>query len=208
MILHPRGRRPLAIAGPDILHVTGEHNVANALAAAAAAAAAGVSTDRIARGLAAFRGLPDRNETIASARGVTYINDSIATTPESAAASIRTATPPVILIAGGRDKGLDPAPLVEACRGSAKVVLLTGDAAGRLEEAFGRLAPEVEIRRADGLAAAVDLAGTIARSGDTVMLSPGCSSFDEFRNYRDRADAFRRAVGRLGARVEPRRAGG
>jgi len=206
MLLRSGGE--LETIGPaDILQVPGSHNVANALAAACAArvAGAGASASEIAAGLAAYGGLPDRMETIAFWGGVRYINDSVATTPESAAASLAATEGPVVLVAGGHDKGLAFAPMALAARRKVRAAVLTGDAAGRIGEALALSAPEAEIFRAEGVAQAAELAAGLAREGETVLLSPGCSSYDEFRNYRDRAAAFRRAVERL--RGEPPGAG-
>ena len=191
------GMSTVSIAPSDALRVPGQHNVANALAAAAAAFAAGVPRELISRGLRAFRGLPDRMEPVASVGGVRYINDSIATTPDSAAASLSALDGTLILIAGGRDKGLDLAPLLAVARERVRAVILTGDARERFERAFAEGAPLVERHRAGGVAEAVRTAAALARPGEAVILSPACASFDEFRNYRDRSAAFRRAVGEL-----------
>ncbi len=191
--LHLGRLRALAICPVDALKLPGDHNLADALAAAAAAWAGGASREDLSAGLAAFTGLPDRMESVAIVGGVTYINDSVATTPISAAASLRAVPTPVVLIAGGHDKGLDFAPLAEAA-GDVRAAVLTGDAADRLASALGEGAPNVDVHRASGVVEAVRVAAGLARPGDSVLLSPGCSSYDEFRNYRDRARAFREAA--------------
>jgi len=201
-ILLRTGGQAYSVAGADALRVPGHHNIANALAAAAAASAAGATRGDIARGLGEFRGLPDRMETIAFEGGVRYINDSVATTPESAAASLEALGAPgpvVILIAGGHDKGLDFSPLARAARGRVRAAALTGDAARRIADAMTAAAPAVALHYAEGVRRSTQLAAGLAREGETVLLSPGCSSYDEFRNYRDRAAAFRREVERLAA---------
>ncbi len=192
-----RGKlRALTICPVDALKLPGDHNLADALAAAAAAWAGGASREAISTGIADFSGLPDRMEKVAMAGGVIYINDSVATTPISTAASLKATRGRVVLIAGGHDKGLGFAPVAEAA-GSVAAAVLTGDAADRLAAALAQGAPEVEVHRASGVAEAVRMAAKLAREGDSVLLSPGCSSYDEFRNYRDRARAFREAAGAL-----------
>lgn len=173
------------------LPLLGEHNVANALAAALAAQAAGVTTPAIGEALASFLGLPHRLERVREIAGVTWINDSKATNVASTAVALRAIGRPYVLIAGGRHKGeayTALAPLLrERCRG----VIAYGEAAGRLAADLEGAAPvEMVPRFADAVARARSLAG----SGDTVLLSPACASYDQFANYEERGDTFRRLV--------------
>jgi UDP-N-acetylmuramoylalanine--D-glutamate ligase len=126
--------------------------------------------------------------------GVTYVNDSKATDPAATLAALAELRD-VVLIAGGRNKGLD---LSELCDGggSLRAVVAIGEAAGEIEEAFGGL---VAVERAGSMDEAVRRAGALARPGDTVLLSPGCASLDMFANYEERGEAFRAAVLALGA---------
>ncbi|MDP9072386.1 MAG: UDP-N-acetylmuramoyl-L-alanine--D-glutamate ligase [Actinomycetota bacterium] len=168
------------------------HDVANALAATAAARAAGAELSACRRALAAFRGLPHRLELVGEAGGVRYYDDSKATTPSSVLAALR-GFESVVLIAGGRNKGLD----LDVLAGEAdrlRAVVAIGEAAPEVEAALGGF---VEVKTATSMAAAVDAAREAARPGDVVILSPGCASFDWYSSYAERGDDFTRAVRRL-----------
>lgn len=170
------------------------HDVANALAATAAAEAAGVGLDACRSALATFGGLPHRLQLVADTGGVRYYDDSKATTPASVLAALRSFES-VVLIAGGRNKGLDLGVLRKEA-GRLRAVVAIGEASAVVESAFGDAVPVV---RAGSMAAAVDAASAAARPGDVVVLSPGCASFDWYRSYAERGDDFARAVRRLGA---------
>ncbi len=189
----------IALAGS--LRLRGRHNLANALAAAATARALGTPPEAILSAAADFEPLPHRFHPVASVAGVRYIDDSKATTPRSAAAAMDALQEPVVLIAGGYDKHLDSAPLVEAARRRARAVVLIGATAEALDEAIGPKGPPAV--RADDLPAAVREAARLARPGDTVLLAPGYASWDMFENYEERGDAFRAAVGELGEKGSP-----
>ena len=190
----------LALDGTAVLAVReiplpGEHMLRDALAASLAASLAGASNDAIAAGIRAFRGVPHRLEPIATVDGVRYVNDSQATIPAAAIAGLRSFDAPLVLIAGGKDKGLDYQVLadeiVERCRG----VVLIGETADALEAAIGGRRPT---ERAASMAEAVERASRLARSGDVVLLAPAAASFDMFDDYAARGDAFRAAVAALG----------
>lgn len=170
------------------------HDRSNALAAAAAALAAGAGATGVAEGLAAAAPLPHRVELVAEADGIRWYDDSKATTPASVLAAT-SGMRSVVLIAGGRNKGLD----LGALRRSAPpvhAVVAIGDAAEEVAAAFDGAAV---VRRAPDMAAAVAAAGGLARPGDAVLLSPGCASFDWYRSYAARGDDFSRLVlSRLG----------
>jgi UDP-N-acetylmuramoylalanine--D-glutamate ligase len=121
---------------------------------------------------------------------VVYVDDSKATNPHAAVASI-AAYPSVVLIAGGRNKGLDLAPILEVA--TLRRVIAIGEAAGELSALAPGLVEEVA-----GLSEAVRRAADIAEAGDTVLLAPGCASFDQFRSYGHRGDVFAEAVRGLG----------
>lgn len=157
------------------------------LIAATLARHMGASEDGIGLAVAEFRPGVHRREHIATIAGVTWVNDSKATNPHAALASIR-AFGPVVLIAGGRNKGLDLAPLPRE-----KNVVRT--------IAIGEAAPDLvaaarpgSVVTADSLASAVSIANNIAQQGDTVLLAPGCASFDMFASYVERGDVFRELV--------------
>ena len=170
----------------------GPHNAQNALAAIAVARALGVDEAMITRGLATFTGLPHRMEHVATVNGVAYVDDSKATNPESAAPAL-AAFPRVHWIVGGKPKGDD----LDACApafGHVARAYTIGEAGPRFAEL---LASHMPVEEAGTLAAAVASAAAHAKPGETVLLSPACASFDQFRDYEERGRAFRDAVGGL-----------
>ncbi|MBI4502632.1 MAG: UDP-N-acetylmuramoyl-L-alanine--D-glutamate ligase [Gemmatimonadetes bacterium] len=192
-------RRQLMLDGEpllarDRLPLLGDHNVENALAAALAARAAGVAAAEVARGLPAFRALAHRLEPVREFAGVLWFNDSKATNVSAATVAIRAMDRPFVWLAGGRHKGepyttLSPL-LAERCRGA----VVFGEAAPLLERDLARA---ITVERVPDLEAAVTLARQRARAGDAVLLSPACSSFDQFRDYEQRGDCFREQVNAL-----------
>jgi UDP-N-acetylmuramoylalanine--D-glutamate ligase len=179
----------------DTLRIKGPHNLANSLAAVLAASALGFDDDAVREGVAGFEGLEHRYEPVAEIDGVTYINDSKATNVDSVRVALETAEPPVILIAGGRDKGGDFEALVPLVGAKVKQVLAIGEA----RETLGRVFSQVTaVRMAQTLEEAVRTARDAAGPGTTVLLSPGCASFDMFANFEDRGRVFKRAVLELG----------
>jgi len=185
----------------EALRLRGRHNLANALAAAVAARALGTPAEEILAAAAAFEPLPHRFQPVGTVAGVQYIDDSKATTPRSAVVAMEALEEPVVLIAGGYDKHLDPAPLVEAARRRARAVVLIGATADALAEAIGPKGPPAV--RADDLPSAVREAARLARPGDTVLLAPGYASWDMFENYEHRGNVFRAAVEDLGEKGSP-----
>ena len=165
------------------------HELANALAAAATAGAAGSTPGAISSVLAGFQGLPHRVQLVGHAGGVRFFDDSKATTPASVLAAI-AGFDSVVLIAGGRNKGLDLSVLRQASDRIRSVVAI-GDAADEIAEAFRGVRPVVP---AGSMDEAVRVAASTAVSGDVVLLSPGCASFDWYRSYAERGDDFVRAV--------------
>jgi UDP-N-acetylmuramoylalanine--D-glutamate ligase len=163
----------------------------NAAAAILAARSFGCAAEAIRRGLRDFRALPHRLEWVAEVAGVSYYNDSKATNSGAVVAALNHFPGPVVLIAGGRDKGDDYRLLRPAVAGRVRMVVLLGEAAELLQQALGDLVPTV---RAESMAAAVALAAAAARAGEVVLLSPSCASFDMFRSYGHRGEEFRRAV--------------
>lgn len=180
----------------DELTIFGRHNAANALAACALAHAAGVPLPSLANGLRTFRGLPHRLERVAVRRGVPWYDDSKGTNVGATLAALRGLDRRAVLIAGGEGKGQDFSPLAEAVREHAARVLLIGRDAALLVRA---LAPSgVPLERCLSMEAAVARAAECAQAGEAVLLSPACASFDMFRDYRHRGEAFAAAVRALG----------
>jgi UDP-N-acetylmuramoylalanine--D-glutamate ligase len=172
------------------LPLLGEHNVANALAAALAAARAGVPRAAIATALERFTGLPHRHTVVAEVAGVRYVDDSKGTNIGATAAGLAGYPPGTVhLILGGLGKGQDFAALAEAVAGRVAAVYLIGAAAGEIADAIGQRVP---VQQCGTLAEAVRRAAAAARVGDTVLLSPACASFDQFRDYAHRGDEFAR----------------
>ena len=177
----------------------GQHNRANVLAATAAAYLYGVPPEQIAAGIASFGGLADRLEVIRTLDGVTYVNDTTSTSPASTVAALLALSGPIILIAGGADKGLDYDEMAAAVAARVQaVLLLDGSATDKLAAALEREgAGQRIVGRFTDMPAAVQKAWQIARPGDKVLLSPGCASFGMFRHEFDRGERFREAVGAL-----------
>ena len=165
------------------------HDIANSLAAVAAAVGAGARLDACGSVLARFRGLPHRVELVGDAGGVRFYDDSKATTPASVLAAVG-GFPSVVLVAGGRNKGLDLGVLRQASS-RLRAVVAIGDAAPEVEKAFAGTVP---VTVATSMDDAVRLARGVARPGDAVLLSPGCASFDWYESYAERGDDFQRAV--------------
>ena len=167
----------------------GPHDVANALAAAAAASEFGVPDDALRAGLGSFSGLPHRVTPVGQSGGVTFVDDSKATNPHAALAAL-AGFDSVVLVAGGRNKGLDLGVLRQEA-GRIRAVVAIGEAAGEVEACFAGLRP---VRRAGSMAEAVRLGAELAEPGDTVLLSPACASFDWYSGYAARGDDFAREV--------------
>jgi UDP-N-acetylmuramoylalanine--D-glutamate ligase len=177
------------------LRLPGAHLATDLLAAGAAARLLGAPPDAIARAAEGFPGVEHVLERVAEVDGVSYFNDSKATNVDAARKSLEAFAGPVLLIAGGRYKGGDFRELRAPARGRVKAVLAIGEARPLLIDAFAPVCPVVPC---DSLAQAVRGARALAAPGDTVLLAPGCSSFDMFRDYADRGRAFKEEVARLG----------
>ena len=175
----------------------GLHNLGNAAAAAAAAATLGVPPATIARGLQAFNGLPHRLEWIADKGGVAYYNDSKATTPFSTQCALQAFEQPVLLLAGGYDKGTPFDALVHIAQTRVRAALLYGHTAPKLAAALRRAPAPPDIIQLPTLDAALHRAAALARPGDVVLLSPACASYDQFSHYEARGDHFRALVADL-----------
>jgi UDP-N-acetylmuramoylalanine--D-glutamate ligase len=179
----------------DEIPLRGQHNVENVLAATACALWAGLSPESIRRGIGAFQGVAHRIERVLDGRGVTYYNDSKGTNVASTIKALESFSEPVILIAGGKGKGQDFAPLAEAARGRVRQAVLIG--ADRARIRFVLEAVGVPCADASSMHEAVKLARSVAGVGDVVLLSPACASFDMFDNYEQRGDVFKAAVHEL-----------
>jgi UDP-N-acetylmuramoylalanine--D-glutamate ligase len=179
------------------LPLAGLHNAANALAAHALAYAVGAPDEILPRALRSFRGLPHRMQQVAEHRGVLFLDDSKGTNVGATVAALSGMRRPVVLIAGGDGKGQDFTPLAPAVKQRARAVVLIGRDAERVARAIA--SSGVPVERAAGMDEAVTTAFRASRKGDAVLLSPACASFDMFRNYEHRGEAFVAAVRRLEA---------
>jgi UDP-N-acetylmuramoylalanine--D-glutamate ligase len=175
--------------------IPGRHNRENAAAATAAARAAGVPDDAIARALRTFPGVPHRLELVREVKGVRWVNDSKATNTAAARRGVAAYDAPLRLILGGSLKGEDFGPFARNLPQNVRSIYLIGAATDELAVALD--AAERAYVRAGDLATAVSHAATDAEPGDIVLLSPACASFDEFANFEERGDTFRRLVQEL-----------
>jgi UDP-N-acetylmuramoylalanine--D-glutamate ligase len=175
----------------DDIRIRGVHNLENALAAAAISLCAGADPDSIAAVLREFPGLEHRLEFIREKDGVLYINDSKGTNVGAVVKSVEGFSQPVILIAGGLDKGSDFSPLHDLFKKQVKLLILIGKAADKMAKALGTATETVFART---LQDAVKIAAMRAARGDVVLLSPACASFDMFKDFEDRGRQFKEAV--------------
>jgi UDP-N-acetylmuramoylalanine--D-glutamate ligase len=155
----------------------------------------------LAQGLRTFRGLPHRLQLVAERGGVAWYDDSKGTNVGATIAALQGLGRPALLIAGGEGKGQDFSGLAPAVAAHARHVLLIGRDAPRIEQALaaGGVPASIPVERCATLEAAVARAAQLARAGDAVLLSPACASFDMFRDYRHRGEAFAAAARALGA---------
>ncbi len=167
------------------------HNAENSMACILACRAVGLADEQIAQGIHSFAPPGHRCETVAEMDGVLWLNDSKSTNLHSTEAAVRSQTRPVILLAGGKDKGLDYSAINPLLQQKAKLCISFGQIAQQLEQTF---APVCQTERVETVEEAVALAAARAERGDVVLFSPGTSSFDQFSSYVQRGQCFRDAV--------------
>lgn len=187
------GEKGIDLVDESELKIKGEHNVANALAASAAALAFGVMPADVREGLCTFEPLEHRLEPCGEISGVKFVNDSKATNVDATLKALSAFTPrTAIFLLGGNDKGTDLSELVAACDASCKAVVCFGAAGERFYEAF----EGASVKRAlvSHMEDALDEAIAMASPGDEVVLSPACSSFDEFESFEHRGKVFKQLV--------------
>ena len=172
----------------------GKHNLSNMISAALCGQVLGIDEPIVGESLNEFKGLKNRLEWVKDIGGVAFFNDSKATNLDSAIKAVTSIERPIILIAGGLHKGADYHPLVEASKGKVKKCVFIGKAKKLLADAFEGVVP---IDVAEDMEEAVYKAYTSTKPGDAVLLAPACSSFDMYKDYADRGEAFRIAVERL-----------
>lgn len=182
----------------DEISLVGDHNVENVLAACAASYLAGATPQAIAAGVKSFRGVEHRLEFVAEIAGVRYYNDSKATNVDAAVKALEAFPGPLLVILGGKDKGSPYTPLRELLTARARRAILIGAAA---EKIAAELSGAVSLDQAGTLDRAIEMAASEARPGDTVLLAPACSSFDQFENYEQRGRIFKQLVAALEVRI-------
>jgi UDP-N-acetylmuramoylalanine--D-glutamate ligase len=183
----------------DDLVIVGNHNLENAMCAYLAARDVGVPFDAVRAGARAYRPLPHRMELVGDRGGIHYYDDSKGTNVASVAASVRGFPRPLVLIAGGVDKGGSYAPMLEALDGVCKGIVLIGEAAPLIRQAAAAHGVAYPVIDAGDLHDAVRRATELCGSGDAVVLSPACASYDMFQNFGHRGRVFREAVRAVGA---------
>ena len=185
----------------NAIHLRGDHNRLNVLAAITIGHAAGLNLDAMLEAVDNFHGVPHRLELVRELHGVKWYNDSIATAPERAMAAVRSFDEPIVLILGGKDKDLPWEDLADLVRERVDHVVVFGLAAEKILGALGRLGSgekrPYSVQRGEGLQEAVRLAAEVAESGDVVLLSPGGTSFDQFSDFTERGEWFKTWVQEL-----------
>jgi UDP-N-acetylmuramoylalanine--D-glutamate ligase len=181
------------------IQLRGDHNISNVLAAFTIGYAAGFDIDSMIQVAEEFRGVAHRLEFVRELNGVRWYNDSIATAPERSMAAINSFTEPIVLMLGGRDKNLPWDDLAKLIHQRVDHLVVFGEAGEMIQKAVTGVSQERgdEIRQAKNLREAILLAHEIASSGDVVLLSPGCTSFDEFKDFAERGERFRTWVQEL-----------
>jgi UDP-N-acetylmuramoylalanine--D-glutamate ligase len=199
LVLATAGQHTVLCQQSDV-RLRGAHNFGNAAAAAAAATTLGVTPETIARGVRRFRALPHRLELVATKGGVEYYNDSKATTPVSTIRALQAFERPIILLAGGYDKGTPFDELGQVIHARARAVLVYGKTAPKLALALQQAAvaapdlPAPLLLQLPDLGTALQQAAALAQPGDVVLLSPACASYDQYPHYEARGEHFRTLV--------------
>lgn len=181
------------------VQLRGDYNIANVLAAFTIGHAAGFKLDDMLEAVEEFRGVPHRLEFVRELNGARWYNNSIASAPERTIAVIHAFTEPIVLMLGGRDKNLPWGDLAKLIHERVDHVVLFGEAGEMIEKAITAYSGvgAVDLRRAQTLKEAITLAAEVASAGDVVLLSPGGTSFDEFKDFAERGEAFRKWVSEL-----------
>jgi UDP-N-acetylmuramoylalanine--D-glutamate ligase len=187
------GQKKINVMPIKDIYIKGGHNLENALAAVAVAAAYDIAADIIATTLRNFSGVEHRLEFVTKRKGITYVNDSKATNPESTIQALLAYDEPIILIAGGRDKGSDFSRLIQMVKERVVFLSLVGEARYQLKEAADQVGFS-NYAISETFSEAVEKALAAAKKGQVVMLSPACASWDMFKNYEVRGNLFKEIV--------------
>jgi UDP-N-acetylmuramoylalanine--D-glutamate ligase len=193
LVLRPNGKTENVLE-VDEIGIKGPHNISNAICACAISAVLGVKKDSLREALRNFRGVEHRLEEVKTVSGIRFINDSKATNVRSVWYALNSIPEPILLIAGGRDKGGDFTQLREKAKEKLKSLILIGESKQKIDEALGDLVESIWV---DSLEEGVKRAYQMASPGECVLLSPGCASFDMFKDYEHRGRVFKSAVRQL-----------
>jgi UDP-N-acetylmuramoylalanine--D-glutamate ligase len=200
LVLRQEGREQVVCLADDI-RLLGRHNLANTLAASSLGAAVGVPVEAMHQAIVSFQGVEHRLELVRTFHGVEWYNDSIATAPERTVAALQAFDQPVILLAGGQDKNLNWTQMAEMTWRRVQHLVLFGQASDLIAQAMqvagnsrNGINGTTQIHRAETLDRAVKIAARVARPGDVVLLSPGGTSFDAYRDFAERGVEFRNLV--------------
>ncbi|MEW6662258.1 MAG: UDP-N-acetylmuramoyl-L-alanine--D-glutamate ligase [Bacillota bacterium] len=185
--------REIGVVHIKDIAIPGNHNLENALAAVGAGWVMGLDASSLAHTLKTFSGVPHRLEFAGEYRGIRFINDSKGTNPDAAIKALESYQQPIVLIAGGRNKGGEFSSLARLIKQKVKVLVLVGEAAGQIEEAVVNEG-FASFYRAATFPEAVRKAADFATPGDVVLLSPACASWDMFNNFEERGDVFKKVV--------------
>ncbi|MCK8817333.1 UDP-N-acetylmuramoyl-L-alanine--D-glutamate ligase [Natroniella sulfidigena] len=188
--------QPEKIIATDEIRIKGPHNLENTLGAVTTSLLLGIRKEIIVETLHQFGGVDHRIESVGVVNGVEYINDSKGTNPVAATKAVETFKQPLILIAGGKDKGSDFSKFAEVIVDQVKELILLGETAPQIEQAVKKLGYQAT-NNVDSIEEAVDLADKLAVKGDVVLLSPACASWDMYNNYKERGEEFRGTVKKL-----------
>lgn len=200
VVIQRQEKKETAIMDVADIGLKGQHNTANALAVIAVALATGISVEHIKISLSDFRGVAHRMEKVATINGVSYINDSKATNIDAVWYALSAFHEPVVLILGGRDKGNNYRKLFDQIHNKVHSVIAIGESRNHIVHELEFMVPHVEA--VEYLKEAVGRAFEMAKKGEVVLLSPACSSFDQFQNYEDRGNQFRTLVTDLAKTVD------
>ncbi|MBQ9357605.1 MAG: UDP-N-acetylmuramoyl-L-alanine--D-glutamate ligase [Prevotella sp.] len=179
----------------ESLSLRGRHNIYNSLAAGIAANVAGIKKEVIRKSLSDFPGVEHRLEKVCDVRGVHYVNDSKATNVDACWYALDSMNTPVVLIIGGKDKGNDYAPIIPLVKEKCRAIVYLGADNTKLHQNFDQL--QLPVRDTHSMKECVEACYELAQTGDTVLLSPCCASFDLFKNMEDRGEQFKELVRNL-----------
>jgi UDP-N-acetylmuramoylalanine--D-glutamate ligase len=199
MLMLRDGKKEIPLLSREKIQLRGDHNISNVLAAFTIGYTAGFEIDAMIKAVEEFRGVAHRLELVRELHGVRWYNDSIATAPERSMAAIHSFTEPIVLMLGGRDKNLPWDELAKLIYKRVKKLVVFGEASEMIQKAVTTISKGrgVEIRQVKNLREAIRCAYEVAVSGDVVLLSPGCTSFDEFKDFAERGERFRTWVQEL-----------